>query len=33
MFELGLLQGTEVEMEQGADFGLLGLHIARCLRN
>jgi len=33
MFQLALLQGTEVEKEQGADFGQLGLRIARCLRN
>ena len=33
MFELALLQGMEVEKEQGADFGQLGLRIARCLRN
>ena len=33
MFELALLQGMEVEKEQGADFGQLGLHIARCPRS
>ena len=27
------LQGMEVEMEQGDDFGLLVLRIARCPRN
>ena len=33
MFVVDPLQGMEVEREQGDDFGLLALRIARCLRN
>ena len=33
MLVLALLQGKEVEMEQGDDFELLALHIARCPRS
>ena len=33
MLVLAPLQGMEVEREQGADFGLIELRIARCRRN